>query len=150
MPGAKFVARSRTCGAIAYVESVSLFIYCIVLAIAALNSSGATESAPIVEILIFLVFAIGIWAVARGIWNQSINARAPFFLTQVFVLIVAFTLLAGDGVVVKTVGVLVAALGVAGLAVGVAMIIAADDSGASKSEVPADGTADPSEMTEQE
>lgn len=128
MSGAKFATRSRVCGVIALIESVALFVYCLALAVAALNSSGATESAPIVEILIYLIFGIGIFFISRGMLARSVNARAPYFVTQIFVLIVAYTLLVGDGTPVQVVGAAVAALGIAGFGFGVAMVSADTDS----------------------
>lgn len=111
---------------LALVEAIALTAYCVLLAITALHSSGATTSAPVVEITIFAIFAIGIFLVARGMIARSINARAPYFLTQVFVLIVAYTLLVGDGAPVKLVGAAVGLLGVVGIGLGVAMVISDD------------------------
>lgn len=119
--------RSRWCGVLALIEAVALAAYCVLLAITALHSSGATTSAPVVEITIFVIFAIGIFLVARGMLARSINARAPYFLTQVFVLIIAYTLLVGDGAPVKIVGGAVGLLGVVGIGLGVAMVIGEDD-----------------------
>ncbi|MGV1080757.1 MAG: hypothetical protein ACOYD1_13075 [Candidatus Nanopelagicales bacterium] len=113
---------ARGAGLVAAVESVALAVYCVVLAITATNSAGATESAPIVEISIFAIFALGIALVARGMLRGRTTARPPFILTQLFVLITAYTVWAGDGTTVKVVGALIGLLGLAGLVLGIASI----------------------------
>lgn len=97
--------------------------YCIALGIAALNSSGATQSAPVVEISIYLIFAIGIGFIARGSFAGSRTARPAYLLTQIFVLIIGYTLLVGDGAAVLLVGTAVSLLGLVALGVGIASII---------------------------
>ena len=124
---ARFDRRTRVCGAIAGLEAGLLALYCVSLAYAALDSTGATESAPIVEIVIFLVFAIGIGMVSRGMFGGSANARAPYILTQIFVLIVAYTLFVGDGPVVTAAGVIVGVIGGLGIVAGAVAISAASD-----------------------
>lgn len=121
---------ARTAGVFASIEAIGLLVYCIALGIAALNSSGstgATSSAPIVEILIYLIFAVGVGYIARGSFAGSRTSRPPYLLTQIFVLIIGYTLLVGDGAVVKTFGVVIGGVGLAALAVGIASIIKEDD-----------------------
>jgi hypothetical protein len=114
---------ARPAGVLAAIEAVALVAYCVALGIAGLNSSGATQSAPIVEIIIYLIFAVGIGFIARGSFNGSRTARPPYLLTQVFVLIIGYTLLVGDGAAVKLVGSAVGLLGLIAMGVGIASII---------------------------
>lgn len=114
---------ARTAGTLATVETVALVAYCVAIGIAALNSSGATQSAPIVEIIIYLIFAVGIGFTARGSFNGSRTARPAYLLTQIFVLIIGYTLLVGDGAPVKLVGAAVGLLGLVAMGVGIASII---------------------------
>jgi len=114
---------ARTAGILASIETVALVAYCIALGIAALNSSGATQSAPVVEISIYLIFAIGIGFIARGSFAGSRTARPAYLLTQIFVLIIGYTLLVGDGAAVLLVGTAVSLLGLVALGVGIASII---------------------------
>jgi len=113
----------RTAGALAALEAALLVLYCIALAIAALNSSGAKLGAPFVEVLIYLIFAAGIGLVARGMFTGKFGARPPYLLTQVFVLIVAYTLFIGDGGVVKVIGLGIGLLGAIAMLFGVLTII---------------------------
>ena len=107
----------RWAGLLAFVEAALLVVYCVVLAVASINSTGVRESAPIAEIVIYLLFALGIGAVGRATLRGNSAARPPFFLTQIFVVIIGITVFAGDGATVKVVGAVVVALGViAGLA----------------------------------
>lgn len=108
-------------------EGIALALYTLVLGFASLSSSGATESAPIVMLMIYLIFAVGLVLVSRGLLIDSTMARAPYFLAQIFVIITGVTLDAGDGGVVKTVGIAVIALGVVGLVTGVWTIIKSPD-----------------------
>ena len=48
-------------------------------------------SAPVVEIIIYLIFAAGIGLIARGMSAARSAARPPYLLAQIFVLIVAYT-----------------------------------------------------------
>lgn len=118
----KLDVTTRAAGFVAAVEAAALAVYCVVLAITATNSSGATQSAPVVEIAIFVIFAIGIGLVARGMLRGRTTARPPFMLTQLFVLVTAYTVWAGDGTTVKVVGALIGLLGLAGIVLGIASI----------------------------
>lgn len=117
----------RSAGAVAGIEAAGLVVYCIALALAALNTEGVNTSAPIVEIIIYLVFALGIGLIARGMLAGRIGARPPYLLTQVFVLIIAYTLLVGDGVAVKFFGVGIGVLGAIGMTFGVLTIVKQPD-----------------------
>lgn len=113
----------RTAGALAALEAVLLVVYCVALAIAAVNSQGAKLGAPIVEIIIYLIFAAGIGLVARGMLAGRSGARPPYLLTQVFVLIVAWTLFVGDGSVVKFFGIGIGVIGALAMLFGILTIV---------------------------
>lgn len=117
----------RAAGGIAAIEAAGLVVYCIALAVAALNSQGATVSAPVVEIIIYLIFAAGIGLIARGMAAVRSAARPPYLLTQVFVLIVAYTLFVGDGSTVKGFGIGIGILGIVGMALGILTIVKEPD-----------------------
>jgi hypothetical protein len=121
---------AKTAGVFASVEAIGLLVYSVALGVAALNSSGVTgapSSAPVIEIIIYLIFAVGVGFIARGSFAGTRTSRPPYLLTQIFVLIIGYTLLVGDGAVVKTFGVLIGGLGLAALGVGVASIVKEDD-----------------------
>lgn len=113
----------RSAGALAALEAVLLVVYCVALAIAAVNSQGAKLGAPIVEIIIYLIFAGGIALVARGMLAGRSGARPPYLLTQVFVLIVAWTLFVGDGSVVKFFGIGIGLIGALAMLFGILTIV---------------------------
>lgn len=113
----------RSAGVLAAIEAVGLVLYCIALGIAAFGSQGAKLSAPIVEIVIYLIFAAGIGLIARGMFAGRVGARPPYLLAQVFVLIVGYTLFVGDGTVVKVFGVAIGLLGAIALIVGILTIV---------------------------
>lgn len=110
----------RLAALVGLVESVGLLIYSAALGIASLNSSGATESAPIVLIITFLVFFVCVALVTRGLCKGSQGATTPFLVIQIFVVIVGYTVFVGDGTVVKAMGGSIGLLGLVGLGVGIA------------------------------
>ncbi len=113
----------RIAGALAALEAALLVVYCFALGIAAINSQGAKHVAPVAEIIIYLIFAVGIGLVARGMFAGKSGARPPYLLTQVFVLIVAYTLFVGDGGLVKTIGLGIAVIGVLAMFFGIMTIV---------------------------
>jgi hypothetical protein len=112
---------------LALAEAALLFVYCIALGIAALDSQGAKLGAPIVEIIIYLIFAAGIALIARGMLGARQGARPPYLLTQVFVLIIGWTVFSGDGPVVIAVGLGVCLIGAVALILGVLTIVKEPD-----------------------
>ena len=67
----------------------------------------STLGSPVVESIIYLTFALGIFFVSRGFARAQNWARTPYLVTQMFGLIVAYTLLAGDNLSYRITGVLV-------------------------------------------
>lgn len=117
----------RACGISAAIEAGLLFVYCIALGVAALDSQGAKLGQPVVEIIIYLIFAIGIALIARGMLAARQGARPPYLLTQVFVLIIGWTVFSGDGAVVVTVGLGICLIGLVALILGVLTIVKEPD-----------------------
>lgn len=130
--------QARLAAAVVIIEALLLVIYCIALAVAGFNSEGVRTSAPVAEIAIYLLFAIGIGLVARATLRGSSSARPPYFLTQIFVIIVGLTVFAGDGTGVKIVGIAIAVLGLVGLVVGGAAIRSQETSNSSGPPGPPD------------
>ena len=111
-------------GFVAGIEAVLVVGYTVAIGVASLNTSGTRQStAPIVLLSIYLIFALGIGAVARGFLTGSGFARTPFMLIQIFVLVSAYTFFSGDGIPVKITGVMLGMLGAAGLAIAVTSIV---------------------------
>lgn len=110
-------------GAVALIEAALVLLYAIGILIAAPNSEGATESNALVEALIFAVFAVLIGLIAKSLLARRLTGRPAFILTQIFVLIIAWTVFVGDGVWLKVVGIVLALLGIAGLVFVIASIV---------------------------
>lgn len=100
---------------IAFVESLSLAIYAVSLLISA-TINGTTVGSPIVETVIYLIFAILIFFVARGFSRAQSWSRTPYLLAQVFIGIVAYTLIAGTETGYKFAGVVIGIAALSGLA----------------------------------
>ncbi|CAB4956570.1 unannotated protein [freshwater metagenome] len=100
---------------IALVEAVALVVHCVAIAISASNTPGTVSAAP-VEIVIYLVFAVGILACGRGLWRRRRSARTPFAVVQMFGLVVGWTLTSGDGDLTQRIGMLVLAVSVVAIA----------------------------------
>ncbi len=106
---------ARQAALVAGFEAVVLVGFAIALGIASFNSRGTnTGASPVAEVIIYLLFAVCIALVARGLWRRSPLARTPMVLTQVFGLISAWLFIEGNGfsVVVGWLIVLVSVLGI--------------------------------------
>lgn len=101
--------------AVACVEAVALAAYALGVGIATVQNPGS-GSAGFVVVVIFLLFAAGIAACARGLWLRRRAARTPFAVVQVFGLVTGWTLTQGDGDVARWSGWAVLALSVVGIA----------------------------------
>ncbi len=111
------------CTAVATLEALALVVMSAGLAFASFNTEGSRNSAaPIVEIIIYLAFAVALFFIARGIARGNSMARSPFVVAQVFALVVAWTLFQGDGFWVNSTGALVALVALIGLGGAVAAI----------------------------
>ncbi len=99
----------------AAVEALVIVVFAVALGIASFDSRGTnTGASPVAEVVIYLLFALCMGLVARGLWRKSRFARTPMVLAQVFGVISAWLLLEGDGYAV-VVGVAIVALCVVGL-----------------------------------
>ena len=101
--------------AISVIEAVALVAYGIGIGVSAAQNPGSVAAAP-VEIVLYLLFAAGLLAVARGLWLRRGIARTPFGVAQLFGLVVGWTLTQGDGDLVHRVGYAVLAVSVVGIA----------------------------------
>lgn len=100
---------------VAIVEVVALVGYCIAIAIAAAGAGQDLAAAP-AQIVVYAAFAAGIAIIAKGLLSGRRIARVPFALTQVFALIVGWTLSHDGGNAGHLVGYAVLAIGVVGIA----------------------------------
>jgi hypothetical protein len=99
---------------VAVFESVSLAIYAVSLFLTSL-SNETTLGSPVVETIIYLIFAALIYLVARGVRNAKSWARTPYFVTQVFVGITSYTLIAGTQLSFRLAGFLIGLVALGGL-----------------------------------
>lgn len=101
--------------AIAALEALALTAYAVGIGISAVQNPGTVSAAP-VEIVIYLIFAAGLLACARGLWRGRRAARTPFGVAQMFGLVVGWTLTQGDGDLVHRIGYAVLGISVVGIA----------------------------------
>jgi hypothetical protein len=101
--------------AVAVLETAALVAYALGIGISDLQDAGGVASAP-VEIVIYLLFAVGIALCARGLWMRKRSARTPFGVVQLFGLIIGWTLTQGDGDLTHRIGYVVLAVSVVGIA----------------------------------
>ncbi len=99
--------------AIGAIESGAIFLYGLVIVIRG-TLDKSTLGSPLVQFIIYTVFALSLAACTRGISKQQNWARTPFYLLQLFVVIAGYTLIYGTLIVYKVVGVIVGAVGVVG------------------------------------
>lgn len=100
---------------IAVLEALALTAYAVGIGVSALQSPGSVAAAP-VEIVLYLIFAAGLVAIARGLWGRRSIARTPFAVAQMFGLVIGWTLTQGDGDLVHRLGYAVLAVSVVGIA----------------------------------
>jgi peptidoglycan/LPS O-acetylase OafA/YrhL len=106
---------ARQAAVVAGIEALAIVVFAVALGIASFDSRGTnTGASPVAEVVIYLLFALCMGLVARGLWRKSRFARTPMVLAQVFGLVSAWLLLEGDGYAVVA-GVAVVAVCVAGL-----------------------------------
>jgi hypothetical protein len=103
----------KTTLAIGAIESGAIFLYGLVIVIRG-TLEKSTVGSPLVQFIIYTVFALSLAACTRGISKQQNWARTPFYLLQLFIVIAGYTLLYGTLMVYKVIGVIVGAAGIAG------------------------------------
>jgi hypothetical protein len=79
-------------------------------------SNPNSVAAPLIQVVLYLLFAAGIAATAWALWQQRHAARTPFIVIQLFALVVGYTLMQGDGDPIHRLGWAVLILGVVGIA----------------------------------
>ncbi len=97
------------------VEALALVGYAVAIAVSAWRVGEDGAAAP-VQVAIYLLFALGIALVVRGLLSGRRLARGPYVVTQLFGLVVGWTLAAGDGIWVHLAGWGVLAVSIAGIA----------------------------------
>ena len=100
---------------VAVLECAALVAYCLGIGLSAVQNRGSAASAP-VEIVIYLLFALGVGLCARGLWLRRRSARTPFGVAQLFGVVVGWTLTSGDGELTHRIGYVVLAVCVVGIA----------------------------------
>jgi hypothetical protein len=101
---------------IAVLETAALVAYSLGIGISDLQNSGSLAAAP-VEIVIYLLFAVGVAVCGIGLWRRRRAARTPFGVVQLFGVIIGWTLTQGDGDLTHRIGYVVLAVAVVGIAV---------------------------------
>lgn len=105
----------RAAALIGAVQAGALVVYAVAIGVAARQAGQDVAAAP-VEIAIYLIFAVGIGLIARGLLHRRHIARGPFVVTQLFGLITGWTLTQGDGTAIHVAGIAVLLLSLAGIA----------------------------------
>ena len=100
--------------AVAALEALAVLAYAAGIALSGLQNPDSV-AAPAVEVIIYLLFAIGIGLVVKGLWQRRRWARTPFLVVQLFGLVTGWTLLQGDGDGTHLLGWAVMAVAVVGL-----------------------------------
>ncbi len=100
-------------------EVLGLVGYGIAIGWSARHGGGKVSAAPVLVVL-YLIFAVLLALVARGLRRRRMVARTPFLLAQAFALIVAWTLAHGTGVLPHAMAVVVGVVGALGFGAGVA------------------------------
>lgn len=95
-------------------ESLAVVGYAISLMITALRVKS-TVGSPIIETIIYLIFASLIFIVAIGIYKKRPSANTPFFVIQFFALVISYTLIAGTKTSYQISGVVIGLFAVIGL-----------------------------------
>lgn len=110
----------------AAVQAAAIVIFAAALGIASFNTRGTnTGASPVAEVVIYLLFAVCMALIARGLWRRNSMARTPMVLAQVFGLICAWLFLEGDGMAVVA-GVVIAVSCVIGIVLTVRPATGAD------------------------
>jgi len=104
--------------ALVLVEAAAVIAYTIGIGVAAVQEPGSVAAAP-VEIVIYLIFAAGMVACGRALWQRRRAARTPFGVVQLFGLVVGWTLTQGDGDLTHRIGYAVLAVSVVGIALAI-------------------------------
>ncbi|MGI9196604.1 MAG: hypothetical protein ACR2KE_03990 [Candidatus Nanopelagicales bacterium] len=111
----------RTAAAVALLEGAAFTAYAIyvIVELARFGITGPSQvsntSSVTLEIVIFVVFGVGLLLAGWGLWRRRRWGRAPAVLGQLLGLVVGFPLAGAAGPVEKVVGILVVALSILAL-----------------------------------
>lgn len=111
-------AALRAAVVLVLLEAVAVVVYAAGIGVAAIQEPGSVAAAP-VEIVIYLLFAAGMAACGRALWQRRRAARTPFGVVQLFGLVVGWTLTQGDGDLTHRIGYAVLAVSVVGVALAI-------------------------------
>jgi hypothetical protein len=107
---------------IAAIESLGIAVYGLSIGLAGLANPGSV-AAPLVQVVLYLLFASGIAVTVLALWNRRRSARTPFVVIQLFALVVGYTLMQGDGDAIHRLGWAVLAMGVVGIALAMSPLV---------------------------
>jgi hypothetical protein len=99
--------------AIGAIESAVIFLYGLSIVIRGTVEHSSVGS-PLVQFIIYSVFAVSLAACTRGVFKNQNWARTPYFLLQLFIGIAGQTLFSGTLLIYKITGVIVAAVAITG------------------------------------
>ena len=88
------------------IEAATIFLYGLSIVIRGTVEHSSVGS-PLVQFIIYSMFAASLAACIRGITRDQNWARTPFFLLQLFIAIAGYTLFSGTLAIYKVVGVVV-------------------------------------------
>ncbi len=108
------------------VEALGVVANAVAIVLAARNTRGSSVTALVPEVIVYLIIAVLLALLAWGLHKRRAAARTPFLLAQVFVLIIGYTVVVGDGAATKVVGALILVLGAVGLGVALMPSLAAE------------------------
>lgn len=117
-PGPRRTRAVQLAAGLVAIETLALIAYIVAIAVAARQSRGSSVTATTSEIIVYAAFALLMGWLAWGLWRPSPFARTPMLVTQAFVVIVGYTVFAGDSATTTIVGVVIMLVGLAGLLIG--------------------------------
>lgn len=91
---------------IGVIEAATIFLYGLSIVIRGTVEHSSVGS-PLVQFIIYSIFAASLAACTRGITREQSWARTPFFLLQLFIGIAGYTLFSGTLAIYKVIGVVV-------------------------------------------
>ena len=91
---------------IGVIEAATIFLYGLSIVIRGTVEYSSVGS-PLVQFIIYSMFAASLAACTRGINRDQNWARTPFFLLQLFIGIAGYTLFSGTLAIYKVIGVVV-------------------------------------------
>lgn len=96
------------------IESATLVIFAIAIMVNA-QRDHSTVGSPIVQSIIYVIFAAGIGLVTYGLSGARAWARTPFIVVQLFAFIIAYTLAVGSSIEAKSSAAVIAVLAMIGV-----------------------------------